>query len=166
MSNNITLIGMPGSGKSSYGVVVAKKMGYGFVDSDLVIQAKYGKLLWQIIEEKGLEGFLEIEEETNSAILGENLVIAPGGSVIYGEKAMKHFKEIGKVVYLNQPIENLLKSVGDLGTRGVAMKEGQTFEDLYAERTPLYEKYADIVIDCKDKDGSAIVDEIISRIRA
>ena len=109
---------------------------------------------------------MEIEDDTNSAILGENLVIAPGGSVIYGEKAMKHFKEIGKVVYLNQPIENLLKSVGDLSTRGVAMKEGQTFEDLYAERTPLYEKYADIVIDCKGKDGSTIVDEIISRIRA
>ena len=162
---NITMIGMPGSGKSTYGVVLAKRLGYRFVDSDLLIQEKYDKLLWQIIEEKGLDGFLEIEEEVNASIDGECTVIAPGGSVIYGRKAMEHFKSIGKVVYLKQSLSELKKSVGDLTTRGVAMKKGQTFDDLYDERTLLYEKYADIVIACEGKSGREIVDEIYEAVK-
>ena len=160
MSKNITLIGMPGSGKSTYGVVLAKRLGYSFLDTDLLIQEKEGMLLWQIIEKCGLEGFCKIEEQVNASIDCRMTVIAPGGSVVYGEKAMNHFKKIGKVIYLNQPLSELQKNVGNLTTRGVAMKDGQSFEDLYAERTPLYEKYADLTIDCKGKDGNEIIGEM------
>ena len=162
---NITMIGMPGSGKSTYGVVLAKRLGYRFVDSDLLIQDKYGKLLWQIIEEDGLDAFLKIEDEVNASIDATETVIAPGGSVVYGEKAMEHFKSIGKVVYLKQSLDELKKSVGDLTTRGVAMKGATNFDELYAERTPLYEKYADIVISCEGKSGREIVDEIMEAVK-
>lgn len=165
MSKNITLIGMPGSGKSTYGVVLAKKLGFGFIDSDLLIQDKNDMLLWEIIEAKGLDGFKKIEEEVNASIESDRCVIAPGGSVIYGKKAMEHFKQIGLVVYLNQPFEKIKSNVGDLSSRGVAMENGQTLEDLYQERTPLYESYADIIVDCKDKNGSQIVEEIYNAIK-
>lgn len=165
MSKNITLIGMPGSGKSTYGVVLAKKLGYNFLDSDLLIQEQTGRLLWEIIEENGLEDFKRIEEEVNASVKGEKCVIAPGGSVIYGKKAMEHFKELGLVVYLNQPLETIKTNVGDLSSRGVAMREGQTLKDLYEERTPLYEKYADLTVDCKGKSGAQIVEEIFNAVK-
>lgn len=145
---NIVLIGMPGAGKSTIGVVLAKKLGMRFMDSDLVIQNQYDMLLHEIMEEKGLQGFLDIEEEVNAQIDVRNHVIATGGSVIYGAKAMEHLKQIATVVYLKLSYEEINNRLGDLNARGVALKPGQTLEDLYRERTPLYEKYADFTVEC------------------
>lgn len=161
--NNLILIGMPGAGKSTVGVVLAKKLGYSFTDSDLVIQEKTGKLLHQLIEEKGEAGFLMLENEINASINTKFHVIATGGSVIYGQAAMNHFKKIGRVVYLKLPYEELKERLGDLQERGVVLKEGFTLLDLYKERVPLYEKYADIVIDCDKKMIREIVEEISSK---
>lgn len=144
---NIILIGMPGCGKSTIGVVLAKMTGYRFVDSDLVIQEKDGRLLCDIIEQEGIEKFNEIENQINASIYAEKSVIATGGSVIYGKEAMNHLKDIGIVVYIRLPFENISRRLGNLSKRGVSMKEGQTLKDLYDERIPLYEKYADIIVD-------------------
>lgn len=152
--NNIILIGMPGVGKSTVGVVLAKILGYRFVDTDLVIQEKTGKLLKDIIAEEGSDGFIEVEERINSEIDAENSVIAPGGSVIYGSKAMEHFKEIGTVVYLKASYETINSRLSNLEGRGVVLKEGQTLKDLYDERCVLYEKYADITVDEENKSLS------------
>lgn len=149
---NITLIGMPGAGKSTVGIVLAKILGMEFLDSDLLIQKREKKLLWQIIEEQGLDGFNQVEEEVNASIEAEHTIIATGGSAVYSEKAMRHLKEIGMVVYLKVSCEELKKRLGDLKNRGVSMKEGQTLEDLYEERRPLYEKYADITVDLEKTD--------------
>ena len=137
--NNITLIGMPASGKSTIGVLLAKRLGYSFVDVDIVIQEQEKRLLKEIIEDEGLS------------------VIAPGGSVIYGKEAMEHLKEIGLVVYLKLSYEDLKVRLGNLVDRGVVLKEGMTLLDLYNERVPYYEKYADITI-CED--GCEIEDTI------
>ena len=158
---NIILIGMPGVGKSSVGVILAKILGYRFVDSDLVIQEKEGKLLSEIIAEQGIEGFIKVEDRINASINCEKSIIATGGSAVYGEAAMKHFKEIGTVVYLKSDYETIDERLGDLKTRGVAMKEGQTLKDLYDERCPLYEKYADIIV---DESGCSSVRETISKL--
>jgi shikimate kinase len=143
---NIILIGMPGSGKSTVGVVLAKYLGYRFLDSDLLIQEKQGRKLSEIIRQEGTDGFLAIEDQVNSEIQADRCVIATGGSAVYGENAMRHLKSIGVVVYLWVSCENLKKRLGDLKDRGVALRDGQTLDDLYAERAPLYEKYADITI--------------------
>lgn len=147
MGNNIILIGMPGCGKSTVGVVLAKTLGYRFVDSDLLIQEKTGKLLHQIIEDEGLDGFNKIEEDVNASINLTSAVIATGGSAVYGQRAMEHLKEIGTVVYLRSSLETLEERLGDLNERGVSIKEGMTLKDLFDERRPLYEKYADITVD-------------------
>ncbi|WP_300774896.1 shikimate kinase [uncultured Acetatifactor sp.] len=148
MKDNIVLIGMPGAGKSTVGVVLAKRLGYRFVDSDLVIQEKYDRLLHELIEEHGVEGFWRIEEEENASLNPRKSVIATGGSVIYGPRAMEHLREIGTVVYLKLPLEEVAERLGDLNARGVTLRPGQTLADLYAERVPLYEKYAHEVVDC------------------
>lgn len=145
--NNIVLIGMPGVGKSTIGVVLAKMLGYQFVDADLVIQKTEGKLLREIIAEVGTEGFIQIENRVNSQIDAEHSIIATGGSVVYGQEAMEHLKEIGTVLYLKLPYEELQKRLSDIKGRGVVLKDGQTLRDLYEERVPLYEKYADITVD-------------------
>lgn len=157
---NIILIGMPGSGKSTVGVVLAKRLGYQFVDSDLVIQEKTGKLLYQLIEELGEAGFLELENEINAGLQAKRAVIATGGSAVYGKEAMAHFKEIGKVVYLSLPYEELRERLGDLHKRGVVLREGYTLKKLYEERVPLYEKYADLVIDCSGRDIRSVMEEV------
>lgn len=144
--SNIVLIGMPGVGKSTAGVVLAKVLGYQFVDADLLIQEKEGKLLRQIIEEVGTEGFIEVENRVNSRIEATHSIIATGGSVVYGKEAMEHLREIGTVVYLELPYEILEKRLHDIKGRGVVLKNGQTLADLYAERVPLYKKYADITV--------------------
>lgn len=149
--NNIILIGMPGVGKSSAGVVLAKVMGYKFADSDLIIQEKTGKLLKDIISEKGIDGFIQVENDINKTIEMENTVIATGGSAVYGEEAMKHLKETGTVVYLKAAYDDINARLGDLKGRGVVLKEGQSLKELYEERVPLYEKYADIIIEEKGK---------------
>ena len=135
MKNNIVLIGMPGVGKSTVGVILAKVLGYQFVDADLLIQKSEGKLLKDIIAEKGTDGFIEVENRVNASIQAENTIIATGGSVIYGKEAMAHLKEIGTVVYLHVPFATLEKRLADIKGRGVVLKEGQTLYDLYLERT-------------------------------
>ena len=157
---NVILIGMPGCGKSTIGVVLAKVLGYRFIDGDLLIQEQEGKLLSEIIAERGNEGFLEIENQVNRDLQADRSVISPGGSVIYGKEAMEHLKQISTVVYLKVSMDTLLERLGDLKERGVAIAEGQTFEDLYRERTILYEKYADVTVDEEGKNAGMIVDEL------
>ncbi len=164
--NNITLIGMPGAGKSTVGIVLAKILGMEFVDSDLLIQKRENKLLWEIIEERGLEGFNAVEEEVNCSINTERTIIATGGSAVYSEKAMKHFREIGTVVYLKVSLQELERRLGDLKNRGVSIKEGQTLGDLYEERRPLYEKYADLTVDLDQTDLRQAAGMIADRLPA
>lgn len=143
---NIILIGMPGVGKSTIGVILAKVLGYQFLDADLLIQKSEGKLLKDIIAEKGTEGFIQVENRVNSRIEAENAIIATGGSVVYGKEAMEHLKSIGTVVYLKQSLPVLEKRLRNIRNRGVVLKKGQTLKDLYRERTALYEKYADVTV--------------------
>lgn len=124
--NNVVLIGMPGAGKSTVGVVLAKRLGCSFVDSDLVIQEKYDRLLHELIDEYGVEGFWKIENDVNASIERHKSVIATGGSVIYGAGAMEHLRQIGVVVYLKLPYEEVAERLGDLNERGVTLREGQT----------------------------------------
>lgn len=147
---NIILIGMPGAGKSTVGVVLAKILGYDFVDSDLVIQRQVGKRLCDILEEEGLEAFLETENRINAGLNLKKTVIATGGSVVYGKEAMEHLKSIGTVIYLRLTYAAVERRLGDLKRRGVAMKEGETLRELYEERSDLYEKYADYILDCNN----------------
>ncbi|MGN1159808.1 MAG: shikimate kinase [Lachnospiraceae bacterium] len=161
---NLVLIGMPGAGKSTVGVVLAKKLGYYFMDSDLVIQEQEQRLLHEIIAQEGLQGFLEIENRINASLNAEHSIIATGGSVIYGTEAMAHFKQIGTVIYLKLSYEAIENRLGDLRERGVALKEHQTLAQLYAERTPLYEQYADIIIDCEELVLREVVEQIIQKL--
>ncbi len=163
--DNIILIGMPGVGKSTVGVVLAKKMGYRFLDSDLIIQEETGKLLHEIISSEGLSGFIKVENDVNRNIQAHHSVIATGGSVVYGTEAMEHLKGIGRVVYLKLSCEGIADRLGDLKKRGVALKEGQTLAELYAERVPLYEKYGDLTVDCEEKGLRSVVEEIDKRLR-
>lgn len=162
---NIILIGMPGVGKSTIGVVLAKNLGYRFTDSDLVIQEKEGKLLHELISKLGTDGFLALEDRINASLEADKTVIATGGSAVYGENAMEHMKELGCVIYLKLPYEALKERLGDLNKRGVVMNQGQDLKTILDERTPLYERYADIMIDCKDKQIREIVTEITERIK-
>lgn len=163
---NIILIGMPGVGKSTIGVVLAKILGYEFMDSDLLIQKQEKKRLYQIINEVGTEGFKKIENRVNSSIETDRTVIATGGSVVYCEEAMEHLKEIGTVVYLRLSLKALKKRLGNLKRRGVLLEEGQTLEDLYQERVPLYEKYADIVVDEEGKNLEESLQEVLETLKA
>ena len=152
---NVILIGMTGCGKTTIGTELSEKIGYGYVDSDSVIVAREGKRLPQIIEELGREAFLDIEAKVNSELCADRCVIATGGSVIYRDYAMQKLKTMGTVVYLKLSYETIKARLGDLKARGVALKEGFTLKDLYEERTPLYEKYADVAVEL---DGKTIVE--------
>ena len=163
--DNVVLIGMPGAGKSTVGVVLAKRLGYRFIDSDLVIQEQYGKLLHELISEHGVEGFWQIENDVNVSLTVEKSVIATGGSAIYGREAMEHLREIGTVVYLKLSCEEIAHRLGDLNARGVTLKEGQSLEELYEERTPLYEKYAHIIVDCENKVLRDVMQEIADKMK-
>ena len=160
MKSNITMIGMPSSGKSTIGVLLAKRLGYSFVDVDIVIQEKEGRLLKEIISTEGMDGFLAVENRVNAGLDVKKSVIAPGGSVIYGAEAMEHLKEISEVVYLKMSYEEMEKRIGNVVDRGVALKPGFTLRDLYNERVPYYEKYADITIDEEGKTPGETVDEL------
>ncbi len=162
---NIVLIGMPGAGKSTVGVVLAKKLGFAFLDSDLVIQSREGKLLHEIIGEQGVEKFWSIEEAANLSIDARRTVIATGGSVIYGGRAMEHLGRSGIIVYLQLSCEEIARRLGDLNERGVTLREGQTLEMLYEERVPLYEQYAHITMDCERLSIREIVEEIVRKVR-
>lgn len=144
---NIVLIGMPGCGKSTVGVILAKIMGYHFIDADLLIQEQEGRLLIQILESDGPEAFNQIENKVNLAIGGCNTVIATGGSVVYGKEAMEHYRETAIIVYLRLPLDEIERRLGDITERGISMKEGQTLQNIYEERIPLYEKYGHLIID-------------------
>ena len=159
--SNIILIGMPGAGKSTVGVVLAKIIAYDFIDSDLVIQKRAGKKLAGIISDEGVDGFIKAEEEANLSINCENCVIATGGSAVYSEKAMAHFKESGIIIYLKVEINELKKRLNNIEQRGVVLREGQTFEELFEERSRLYEKYADITV----LEENKTIEDIIRDIR-
>lgn len=163
--NNIILIGMPGAGKSTLGVVLAKVIGYQFLDSDLLIQKQEKRKLHEIIAAEGYRGFQKIENQVNASIETENTVIATGGSVVYCEEAMTHLKSVGTVVYLKLSLDNLSKRLGNLKGRGVLLKDGQTLGGLYEERSPLYEKYADIVIDEEGKDLEASLKSVLEILK-
>ena len=145
--SNLVLIGMPGVGKSTIGVILAKVLGYDFVDTDLVIQQQEGRLLREIIEEKGVDGFLAVENRVNSQLEKERCVIATGGSAVYGKEAMRHLAQRGTVIYLKLGYEKLTERLDNLQGRGVVLRKGQSFKDLYEERIPLYEKYADVTVE-------------------
>ena len=161
---NLILIGMPGCGKSTVGVVLAKAANMDFIDSDLVIQKKTGRRLSDIIDEYGDEGFREVENRINAELEAENSIIATGGSVVYGEAAMRHLKAIGTVIYLKLSCEAIEERLGDLHARGVTIRPGWTLRDLYNERVPLYEKWADITVDCEQLRLREVVSYICSHI--
>ncbi|MDF3002437.1 MAG: hypothetical protein K0Q48_2556 [Bacillota bacterium] len=158
---NIVLIGMPGCGKSTVGVILAKIMGFHFIDADLLIQEREGRLLSEILEVDGPDTFNRIENEVNLQIGGGNTVVATGGSVVYGREAMEHYAKTAIVVYFCLPLEEIESRLGDLAERGISIKEGQTLEDLYHERVPLYEKYAHLVI----KAGGLSIQDLAQKIR-
>ena len=155
--DNIILIGMPTSGKSTVGVILAKLLGMDFIDTDLLIQKKTGKKLREIIAEDGLKAFLDIENSVCCELETENTVIATGGSVVYGEEAMAHFKEMGKIVYLQIDYETLEARLHHTKQRGVVLREGQSKKDLYEERVVLYKKYAD---ECISEEGMGIEETV------
>lgn len=162
--NNIVLIGMPASGKSTVGVILAKILGYNFVDADIVIQEKDGRKLSEIIETEGVDGFIDIENRINSEIEVEKTVIATGGSVVYGKEAMEHYKNIGKVVYLKVDMDVLTRRLKDVKQRGVVMKDGQSLVSLYNERSALYDKYSDITIDEKNNSMEEVVADLLAAL--
>ncbi|MBO5857989.1 MAG: shikimate kinase [Clostridia bacterium] len=159
---NIILIGMPAVGKSTIGVLLAKTLILSFTDTDLLIQEKYKKSLCDIISDNGTKAFLNIEEDVILNTDFKNSVIATGGSAVYGEKAMQKLKQSGKVIYLDLSLEEIKKRIGDIKSRGVVLMSGTTVEDIFNERKALYEKYADIKIDCKDLTAEECVEKIIS----
>ncbi len=165
-NNNIILIGMPGAGKSTLGVLLARAMNYRFMDTDLLIQEREGRLLCEIIAQEGMERFLEIEGEVNAGISAERTVIAPGGSAIYSETAMEHFSRIGTIVYLHVPVTELAKRLGDLKRRGVVLKEGQDLETLYEERSVYYERYAQVTVDVTREEIGEVLTELVQKIKA
>ena len=163
---NIVLIGMPGVGKSTVGVILAKVLGYQFIDADLVIQKRESRLLHEIISEEGLDGFLKEEENANVYIAQneEKSIVATGGSVVYCEKAMQELKKTGRVIYLELESDQLKKRLGNLKGRGVVLKDGQDLRGLYEERIPLYEKYADLTVNEKNLDVEQTLQKIVDRL--
>ena len=161
-NDNIILIGMPGSGKSTAGVLFAKNMNYRFLDVDFLIQEREGKRLHEIIEEKGNEYFLEVEDSVNASLQVERTVIATGGSVVYCENAMKHLKTLGKVIYIKVPEKEIERRITNFSTRGIIIKSGESLEDLYNERIPLYEKYADLTVLCDEKELQYNADKLMN----
>ena len=146
--DNITLTGMPGSGKSTVGVLLAKALGRNFVDVDLVIQEREGALLQEILDSRGTAAFLDVEEQAVLSLDCRRHIIAPGGSALCRERAALHLRALGPVVYLNVPLEELYRRIQNMSQRGIAMEPGQTLADVLALRDPLYRKYADLIVDC------------------
>jgi shikimate kinase len=161
---NIVLIGMPAVGKSTIGNLLAQKIDFDFLDSDDLIQSKEQKTLSQIILEKGLDQFLQIEESHIVSIRCKNHVIATGGSVVYSKKAMEHLSKFSTIIYLSIPLDILLKRFSDMTSRGVAVRPGQRIEDLYKERTPLYDTYCDIKIDCLSMTAEQVVEQTMASL--
>lgn len=144
---NVILIGMPGCGKSTAGVLLAKTLGYSFLDTDLLLQQRAGKKLYEIIRDDGMDAFLQLENETVAALEdADKMVIATGGSVVLGEAAMERLGEMGQIVYLQLPLSQIQQRISNIKTRGIAMGPGENLGDVYARRAPLYERYADITV--------------------
>lgn len=156
---------MPGVGKSTVGVVLAKRLGMSFVDSDLLIQEQEGKKLHEIIEERGLDGFLNIEGSINASLNLRHTVIATGGSAVYCKEAMEHLKSIASICYLKLSYEGIEQRLGDISERGVVLREGQSLKALYDERIVLYEKYANLTVECENKNIREIAIELAKRLK-
>lgn len=154
---NIVLIGMPGAGKSTIGVLLAKTLGMPFVDTDLVIQQREKRLLQQIIDRDGLKTFLALEEEAVLALELKGCIVATGGSVIYSARAVEHLKKDGVLVYLELALDEIERRIRNISSRGIAMGRGQGLGELYRERVPLYEKYADVTVDCSGRHIEEII---------
>lgn len=161
MSSNIVLIGMPGSGKSTCGVLAAKALLKNFFDTDLLLQNLEGKRLQSIINENGIEYFNEAEEKAILSLDIRGTVIATGGSVVYSEKAMAHLRSLGKTIYLRLGYEEMEKRIKNITTRGIVLKNGETLLDMYNERTVLYEKYADEILNCDGMTVEETVESIV-----
>ncbi len=161
---NIILIGMPGVGKSTIGVLLAKALGRGFLDTDVRIQSRCGKRLQELIDLHGLEKFLDIEEHYLLEIDTDNTVIATGGSAVYSDRAMSRFSRLGTIVWLDVELDEIVRRVTNLSTRGVVMEPGETLESLYEKRRGLYEKWADIRVQCKTGDHQQTLSEIITAL--
>jgi shikimate kinase len=162
---NIVLIGMPGAGKSTMGVILAKALRRAFVDADIVIQEQAGRLLQDIIDEEGTGGFLEIEENAILSLHCRNAVIATGGSVVFSKKAMEHLKTSGVIIYLRITFDEMEKRLRNITTRGIVVHSGQDLHDMYNERVPLYEKYADLTVDCSGEDFEDCVGNVIEKLK-
>ncbi len=160
---SIILIGMPSCGKSTLGVLLAKKLGMEFIDSDLLIQKKHGKLLHELIAEHGNNGFLALESEVNCAMDEQNAIIATGGSAVYSESAMRHLASLGKIVYIHISYEEMESRLGDFAHRGVVMPAGYTLRDLYNERAALYERYADLTVS-GEGGMPAVIERIVTQL--
>lgn len=160
---NVVLIGMPGAGKSTIGVILAKVLGKDFIDADLVIQKKEGRLLREIIEQEGPDGFLAVEERVNAGICPDAAVIATGGSVVYGQRAMEHLGRNGAIVYLKLSYPAVESRLRDIRGRGVVLRDGQTLLDLYQERAVLYERYADVTV---EEDGLGVEETLEKTLQA
>ncbi len=163
--DNVILIGMPGVGKSTLGVLLAKALGYRFLDTDLVLQAQEGRLLREIIAAEGIDGFLALEGRVCGSLQADRSVIATGGSVVYSPEAMAHLRSMGTVVYLKLGYNALARRLGSLKKRGVILRPGQTLKTLYQERTPLYAQYAHLTVDCGGQDVEQSVALILQRLR-
>lgn len=163
---NIILIGMPGAGKTTLGRLLAQKLGKNFIDTDLMIHDMAGKTLQGIIEERGMEGFLALEEETLLGIHARNSVISTGGSVIYSRKGMDHLLSSGLIIHLDLALEEIKRRFQDMDSRGVARAPGQTLDALFNERQPLYKRYGHIRIDCGGLSPASLVEKIVLQITA
>lgn len=160
MNDDVILIGMPGAGKSTVGVLLAKALGYDFIDTDLIIQGRLNNRLYKIIEEHGIDYFLQAENKIVSEVSADHTVIATGGSVVFGKEAMEHLRQMGKVVYIKLGCDEIKRRVNNITTRGIVMKKDETIEDIYSERAPLYERYADITVDV----GNTTIEEAVEKI--
>lgn len=159
--NNFILIGMPGSGKSTIGVLLAKALNYDFLDTDILIQKKTGKKLYETINEKGVDAFLQLENNVLKELDVKNTIIATGGSAVFGTEAMMHLSTLGKIIYLNLSSEEIIRRVNNIKTRGIVMKKGKTLKDIYAERVPLYEKYANYDFKCDELSMEECVSKLV-----
>lgn len=165
MNNNIILIGMPGSGKSTLGVLLAKAIGYSFVDTDLIISRRAGKPLQKILDSDGLDSFLELEEAVGSELDCDRTVVATGGSMVLSEKAMEHLRSLGTVVYIDVPFEEISRRVKNIRTRGIVFHPNETLGDVFRSRSPLYLRHSDIKVSVlSDSDIEETVDRIAAEI--
>ena len=163
--NNIVLIGMPGAGKSTVGVLLAKTLGYAFLDTDLVIQEREGRLLQDLVDELGVEAFLDREAAAICSVDCDRTVIATGGSVVCRDRAMEHLKDLGRIVYLQLPLEELERRLHNISTRGIAMAPGETLAHIYDYRAPLYRKYADLTVEVGRQTLEETVEQVLNALR-